>query len=195
MSLLRRLNSSRRFQTLDDAVAKGAAIATMVDIVFDLGREHGKYNSQLVRPESDRLLASEELQWIERSTLERIRHAAREDMLIDVPMLGHVLYRWRDWAGETEPQEWAQRHIETDTGLLRILEAFQGQSSGTRGIRFFFDPRVLQPFVDPDSVIERVRSLQSGSALTEIQRTVTRTFVDGYANWKQGRDPTRIWDD
>src|SRR4029079_18933412 len=122
-------------------------------------------------------------------TLGRIRDWAQNGLLLEVPTLGRVLYRWRDWSDVTEPQTWVKEHVATEAGLFLILRAFQGWSSGTSGIRFFFDPKVIEPFIDPATLLHRVQSLKGRSDLSVAQATAVRTFVDGYEKRQQGKDP------
>jgi predicted KAP-like P-loop ATPase len=192
--LLRRMEPSERFDALTDSVRNGAAIATIVDVVSDLGLEHGRLNRRAIEPESRRILRFGQLEQIEKLSVERIRQAANEGILTEVPRLESVLYRWRDWAGEAEPRCWIEEYIRSDDGLLRILEAFQGYATDGETVNFYLDPRRLESFVDPDLVIQRARVLQGRSDLTETQARAARTFVEGYDIWKQGGDPLRVVD-
>lgn len=201
--LLRRLDESSRFKVLKATITDGKAIATIVGEVATLSQQHGKYGADQSRPEEERLISGEHLQELEELALEKVREAARNDSLLQVPELPRILYCWRDWAGEEEAKQWVQRAINGDEGLLTFLGKFlqktysQSLSDVVGKTGYRLDPRSLEPFVQLCQIIERARSLVEESELTENQRIALGQFVREYEMRQQGKNPNDpfAWED
>lgn len=103
---------------------QGNALATIVREVGFLGREHERDGEHQLRPEEDRLLNESHVRELEELALKQVRDAAQEDLLLHVPELPHILYKWRVWADEDEVRGWVERVSATDQGLIALLEKF-----------------------------------------------------------------------
>jgi hypothetical protein len=78
---------------------------------------------------------------------------------------------------------------------VKALEAFLGetrsQGEGQRHVRrsYRLDPKAIEPFLDPASVIERVRTLAERANLEGRERAAVEAFVRGYDLRAKGEDP------
>jgi predicted KAP-like P-loop ATPase len=107
--LLERLDKQDSFQVMKEAILKGKATATIVQQIFSFGNEHGKYGANRSRPEEERLLNTQQLQELEELALGKVREAAQQDYLLQVPKLLPVLAFWKDLAGAEEVIEWVKK--------------------------------------------------------------------------------------
>jgi len=193
--LLSRLDEPERFKVLKEAISNGKAVTTIVREVATLGQQHGKYGADQPAPEEDRLISAQHLQELEKIALEKIRNAAKEDILLQAPDLLHILYRWRDWAGEEEPKKWVQKVVSDDKKLVEFLEkslqrTFRFSSLDAVGqVQYRLDPEWLRPFLDPSEIIDRVRRLFDKGDLSENQKIALRQFIQEYEIRQRGMDP------
>jgi predicted KAP-like P-loop ATPase len=113
--LLERLDKQNSFQVMKEAISNGKATATIVQQIFSFGNEHGKYGANSSRPEETRLFNTQQLQELEKLALGKVREAAQQDYLLQVPKLFPVLAFWKDLAGAEEVIEWVEKV--DDSGL------------------------------------------------------------------------------
>lgn len=180
--LLRRLPEPSRFEILREGVSNGRAVAVIASEIAILGQEHGKLSERNPTPEEERTVSAAHLEQLEALALEKFRSAANSGLLLENPRLASVLYRWRDWAGEDEARAWVEEAVESDAGLIRILEVFlqtrltqaMDDLAPTRSYRF--DLQVLEPFLDVTTVVDRARRIDTGR-LTDRARTAVEQFI------------------
>jgi predicted KAP-like P-loop ATPase len=113
--LLERLDKPAIFQVLKEVISNGKATATIVRQIVSLGNEHGKYGANSSRPERERVIDAQQLQELEELALGKVREAAQQDYLLQVPKLLPILAFWKYLAGEEEVMEWVKKV--DDTGL------------------------------------------------------------------------------
>lgn len=202
--LLRRLDEPRRFEVLREAMSTGRGIWTIVHEIAVLGQEHGKYRESAPPPEKERIVTAEHLQELKRVGLERIRElASQREALFHAHQPLHILYWWRDWTDrQDEVKEWVLKNTADDSGLLVLLEQCRQKvlvQSGTDIPRteYKFDFRGISDFLDPSSIIERVRQLSQRSDLTDNQQEAIAHFVREYERAQQesddiASDPTSV---
>jgi hypothetical protein len=127
--------------------------------------------------------------------VKKIREDAAANRLVHRPDLGHLLYRWHGWGNDVEPREWVKDLAKRDDGLVRLLEAFLGESrstgAGERYVRHAYrlDPKALEPFVDVETIIDRARRLSESGTYTGRDRAALQQFVRGYEMRARGEDP------
>jgi len=157
--LLLVLGQAESFKQLFEAFEKGRSLGLIVHEISVLGQEHGKYSTSTDprAPDNERIVSSSELSDLEQLGLRRIRESAKAwTDLLSQPFVAGLLYRWREWAGESEVRQWVSRVINTDEGLLRLLEGFlRVGSSSDEGRTFEMDLNDLRPFVDPIGLVNR----------------------------------------
>lgn len=199
--LLLRLDGPKRFDVLRKAISDGRAVATIVMEVATFGQQHGKYGSKQPSPEEEKLITPEQLGELEKSAVEKVRDAAQQGILLRVPNLPYILYRWRDWAGEEEVKQWVLKVISEDKELIILLEKFlqksfsQSLSDRVGRITYRLDPQWLEPFLEPSQIVYRVKRLAEYDGFTENQRTAMRVFLQEYELRQQGKDPNNplVW--
>lgn len=193
--LLRRLDESKRFEVLREAILNGEAVATITREVAIFDQQHGRYGAKPPAPGEEVLVTSEHLDELENIALQKIRDAVRRESLLTVPNLPGILYRWGEWAGKEESTQWVQQVIEDDAGLVTFLEKFlqktysQYMSDVVGRTNHRLDPRWLEPFLDPSQIVDRVRKLTENSGLTENEKTAILQFIQEYEMRLQGKNP------
>ncbi len=193
--LFRRLDRERREEILKRAIMRGHALSIKVDLISTLGQQHGKYGSK-ARPDDDLIVGAEALAELEGMVLQQIRRAASDGSLLGIRDLAHILYRWRDWSrNKDEPGDWVQEQTADDDALLAFLTAFlsigwrqsMGNMIGTKTYRL--NPKVVEPFLDPAPVAERLPDILSREDIPEEQRRAAEQFLREYRLIEQGKDP------
>jgi predicted KAP-like P-loop ATPase len=193
--LLRRLDEQARFEMLKQAMSNGNALSIIVREVVTLGQEQGKYGADESIPEQEWLIGEQHLKEIEEIALKRLRDAAQQNSLLQVPKLPEQLHYWQSWAGEEEVKQWVEKIIENDEGLVNFLEKFlqkdisEYRSDETQETGYRLDPEWLEPYLEPSSIADRVRSLGETSELTEDRKTAIAQFILEYEMRQQGQDP------
>ena len=193
--LLHRLDEQARFEVLKEAMSNGNALSIIVHEVVSLGQEQGKYGADQSIPAEEWLISSSHLKELEEIALKCIRKAAEENFLMQVPKLTEKLHYWQTWAGEEEVKQWVQRIIDNGEELVNLLEKFlqkdfsEPGSDGTKTTGYRLDPHWLEPYLEPSSIIEQVRSLEDNTELTEEQTTAISQFIQEYDMRQQGQDP------
>jgi predicted KAP-like P-loop ATPase len=192
--LLRRLDEQARFEMLKEAMSNGNALSIIVREVVTLGQEQGKYEADESIPEEEWLIGEQHLKELEEIALKRLRDAAQQNSLLQVPKLPEKLYYWQSWAGEEEVKQWVEKIIENDEGLVNFLEKFlqkgisEYRSDEIEKTGYRLDPEWLEPYLEPSLIIDRVRSLDETSGLTEDQKTAIGQFIQEYDTREHSKD-------
>jgi len=118
-------------------------------------------------------------------------------VLFDEPELRNILGLWRNLTEDEE--EVAERVQETvaqnDEALVKLLESAKGvtRSQGMGNYSFTeqprLDPKTIEPYLNPDDIVGRVRGLLDENDLSENQRTALKQFIEEYELRQQGEDP------
>jgi len=121
-------NKEDRFNVLKSAFESGDAIVMMSDQTTILGQQHGKYSSKKdVR--DDYLVELEHQEALEKIALDRIQNAAKEGFLTINSNTVNLLYDWRRWAENDEPNLWIKEQLNKDPkGLLFLLSGYRSKS-------------------------------------------------------------------
>ena len=118
--------------------------------------------------------------------LNRIRSEAKNGTLSQRPMLGMILFRWRDWASISEPKEYVSKLVKTDDGLLDFLVGFVTVVLSTGGgyhsmrRRYNIDQNNISQFIDPESLTERVKRIKNDNwnELSQEQMEAVNAFLN-----------------
>jgi predicted KAP-like P-loop ATPase len=169
---------------LFDAYSNGRSLGLIVHEISILGQEHGKHTSShdVGRPENERIVSAAQLAKLEDLGLKRIREAAGGgSVLLEDPLLGAILHRWREWGSGEEAASWVAGVVVDDDGLIRFLERslVEGWSS-QEGRTYDVDPTSIGVFVDPATLVDRVRSLVGRAELTSRQAKSLDAFLRHY---------------
>lgn len=193
--LLSRLEEEQRFQILYKAIDEGEALSLSEDKISVLGQQHGKFTDSEPEPESERIINSEHLEALEQLVLSKIRQAAETGILLRTPRLVSILWRWKAWSGSDEEiKHWVAEVTEEDKNLAEFIEHFgsihyvhsQGNLSSRAELRL--EPERLEPFINPDEIIERVRKMIEQNNLPSKQIDSLEQFVREYDSLGQSKD-------
>jgi predicted KAP-like P-loop ATPase len=178
---LMQVEQDQRPALLEEVLAGGGSIATTTDIVTMLGQQHGKYGGEW-REGAETLVTLSQLAQIENMALTAVRDAAELGTLLGAPKMIDALGCWVTW-NRGQCRTWVARATAEDEGLIDFLRPFMAAagkpSLSARGPRVEnrLDHRRLRPFLDPSSIVERVRRLSQGQAGTDQERQLMKRFV------------------
>jgi predicted KAP-like P-loop ATPase len=198
--LLSRLEENQRFQILYEAIKAGVALSIAEDRVAFFGQQHGKFGEKEPSPKSEQTVNAEQLEALEQLVLQKIRTSAENGTLITTPKLVSVLWRWKAWSNkEEEIKEWISEITKSDEGLAKLLEHFgsiqQIQSSENLASERYYrlDPKWLEPFIQPEKIINQVRLLAERMDLPKSQVAAAKQFIKEYELREQGQNPDNLW--
>jgi predicted KAP-like P-loop ATPase len=196
--LISRVTQDQRFAILKEAIESGRGVSITADYVAILGQEHGKFGGEIRHLEADREVNSGQLQELEALALKKIRDAAKNGKLIDVPLFRGILSRWIDWSGnETEVKEWVSKITATDENLAKFIYYFgnvqRSQTLGEYALRekYRLDPEWVQKYINPDDIYTRVKTLIGNINIPENYKEAASQFVKEYDMRKKGIDPNQ----
>lgn len=193
---LKRFSSQQeRFEILQRAFAGAEALNMVAYRVGVLEQEHGKHTERPAETtEAERTVGLDHLAALESIAAEHFRKAANESWLRKVPHLARVLFRYRDWAGETEVKSYVARLIQDDEGLCDFLVGFlseirsQGIGDSVTRRTWRVQPDSVSRFLDHDvnDLLPRCENIlvDSPEWLTEQRRRAVETFVNELKNPK-----------
>jgi len=170
--LLRRLDEPARFEVLKEAMSNSNAFLIIVREVANLGQQQGKYGADEPSPEEEWLISAQHFKELEEIASKRVQVAVEQNSLMQTPDLPLILHYWREWTSEEEVKQWVQKVISDDEGLVKFLEKFlektpsQSEANGEQAIGYRLDPEELEPYLDPSSVIDRIRNLDENTVLS-----------------------------
>ena len=102
--------------------------------------------------------------------------------------------------GEEDFKGWVEQTVVEDERLIQFVMAFMGKTyiqpfSNVIGtIQNRLDPKWLEPFIDPSSIIDRIRLLEINEKTTDEQRIALDQFITEYCIREKGGDPGRELD-
>lgn len=194
--MLLRVPQDQRFSILRSAIEKGEAISVIEMEVAVFGQEHGKFGGEIRRPESERVVNSEQLRELENIALKKIHNAAEQEKLFNSPNLRSILLRWKSWSeNEDEVRAWVTKVIATDENLARFIYYFgsieRSQTIGDFALkeRFHLDPEWIKPFVDPDLLYPRVQNLLKQDNISDDYKKAAAQFCEEYKMRQRGDNP------
>jgi predicted KAP-like P-loop ATPase len=175
------IEPGERVELLESTIAAEGSLACAVDTVVMLGQEHGKYGGEW-REGAATVVSLSQLAQLENIALTFVRDAAAEEKLLRTPRMPEVLQCWATW-NRGECRTWVARTIESDNGLLAFLDPFMREvgspSASARGMRVSnrLDQRRLRPFLEPGSIVNRVKELAKRDGVDEQQRALMERYV------------------
>ncbi|GAA0819268.1 KAP family P-loop domain protein [Colwellia asteriadis] len=127
---LRKLSNDTevRFEALKVAYENGNAVIMMCHEAVSLGQQHGKYsNKEDVK--DDYLIELNHQEELEKLSLSKIRELSKTNKLIINHNTVDLLYSWKGWADESEPQKWIKKKLdENPKDLIFLLSGFVTKS-------------------------------------------------------------------
>ena len=116
----------------------------------------------------------------------KVRQAAADESLLKCPKLPEILSLWQDLAGDAEPITWVRQVGRDDHHLANLLEKFMEKDFSHSMMQVHGNPRyrlnqkVLAPFLDPGSILDRIRALAESELLGQPQKDALRQFIKHY---------------
>lgn len=183
-----------RFRLLNESISEGTSPYLSSVVLALRYREHGEMDGEEIE-EEERLLNYDQVEGLASTWVESVESKAEAGDLSTVPNLEIVLGRWDEWSASDRPQQWVEENTESADKLLNFLSHFvqQGQyaSRSERGVKNYFDPGWLEPFLDPAEVEARLEALDNDE-LDEWQLQVVELFMEGRRLSDRGRDPSNF---
>jgi predicted KAP-like P-loop ATPase len=183
LQLLRRLPLETRFDVLRQAITNGRSVFTTVRNVMELSKLADKYASgDHAKVES--LIRQNDQVSLEALALAKVRDAAKDESLFNCPKLIELLSLWKGLAGDAEPKKWVNRMAADDHNLVSLLEKFiekdysQTMLKVDGGPRYRLNHRVLESYLEPGSLLNRVRTLLKSDWLSESQQVALHQFIE-----------------
>lgn len=151
-----------------------------VDVVSD---ERRREESQ----KRDFLISEARLPEFQALAVEKIRALAAQGTLATHSDLPSFLYRWREWAGEQEPREWASKIAGDAAGAVALVRAFtqdirsHGMGDRVATVRPKTSLKDLDVFVDLAVLDQKIGGLDASQlkgrdavAVAEFKRAMVR---------------------
>jgi len=185
LQLLRRLPWESRVEALRQAITQGRALLTSAKIVTELRKLSDKYDSQ-ERPKTEALIRRDDHVGLAELVLAKVRNAADDGSLLQCPKLPKILSLWQDLAGNAEPVTWVNQVASDDHHLAILLEKFMEKDFSHSMMQVHDNPRYrlnqksLTAFLDPASILDRVRALAESDSLGQPQRDALRRLIKPY---------------
>ena len=158
-------NKEQRAITAKELANSCSGLTTLTEWV-SLIEPTRERDSQATPIDEDLLEASDFLE-LRNIVLNRIRSEAKEGTLSQRPILGMILFRWREWADISEPKEYVSELVKTDDGLLIFLVGLMtvvlstGGGKYTTHRRYRIDQNNLSLFIDPELLVERIEHIKN----------------------------------
>jgi len=160
-----------------------SGLTTLIRWVALIEPEEGK-NTE-ASPLGEDLLELSDFMELREIVLNRIRSEAKKGTLSKRPLLGMILFRWRDWADVSEPNGYVSELVKTDDGLLDFLVGSVTVVLSTGGGKYTTrrTPEIrrehISSFVDPQLLTSRVENVRDSKwgELPQEQREAVGAFL------------------
>jgi predicted KAP-like P-loop ATPase len=182
LQLLRRLPWENRFDALRQAIIQGRAVFMSAKIVMELGRLSNKQAGE-EGPKPEALIGHDDMVSLEGLMLSKVRNAATDESLLKCPKLPEILALWKVLAGDAEPITWVQQVVGDDRHLASLLEKFMEKDFSHSMMqvhgdtRYRLNQKILTPFLNPGSILDRARGLTESELLGQPQKDALRQFI------------------
>jgi hypothetical protein len=176
--LLSRLRPERRDAVVPIMFSEGAAIGWLTSLYRHETFAHGRYGDRL-RPESEWLFSNAELDRIAQLMLNRYRAMSAHDVL-GSPNPISLLFAWQQGGDEQGPRLLLEANIVSDDGLVETLEHLTSTiESSERGKFDVLKRENLAPFLDYETIVQRIHNLKKHDNLGERAQQLAVAFDEG----------------
>jgi predicted KAP-like P-loop ATPase len=184
-----RLPQADRSRALEETL-KAASLGWAVDLTRRIYSEYHPRTQERSTPPNQCLVDTATASQLVVGVLERLRKAAETGELLQLRHLIHILFRWREFAGDDEEvKRWTNVHLSQNSFLISLAAATTSTSwvsSGgfagmgdrvSRGVPFVrLD--VLEPILDVDRFLARVAEVEA-SPLKNEDKSILGRFREG----------------
>lgn len=187
--LLEQLPTSERVRLLSRLAATSSGLWMLVDLADDAlrGQRDPSKVSKAFHDLGDNFPGD-----FARSVAGRLDNASLSE-LTGMPDLGFIVHRWNEWAGSGRIREIFRPMVESDDGLISLLDKFvttglRHDGAGTSET-YHLSMSPLSAVMDFQAVEPRIRTLQARPDLTPRQRKALTRFLQGMEALANGQDP------
>lgn len=185
-------DQNKRFEILRDAIVGAEdSLFTIVHEVTILGQHHGKLTSnkeEELEPVEEKPVGVDHLGELEKLAYEKIKQWAADGRLKEHPMLTSILYSWKRWTKDSEEiSEYIESLLETDAGLIGLINAFvyqsftQSVSDLVGKVKYAIDLKNVARLVPIEKLEPRAREILKGKTYKELDEEHQRAlqiFID-----------------
>nr|WP_274380632.1 P-loop NTPase fold protein [Oleomonas cavernae] len=176
--LLSRLEPPRRAAVVTAMFGEGAAIAWLTSLFRHETFAHGRFGERR-RPEDEWLFRNAELDQITELMLGRYQTMSASDVF-GCPNPISLLFAWQQGGDEQGPRRLIEANIVSDEGLVETLEHLNSTiESSDRGKFNILKRDNLAPFMDYESVAQRIHALKKHTKLGARATRLAVAFDDG----------------
>lgn len=186
--LLSHLHQDKRVDVLTNAVKDGYDIAVPLRLMDRWLREHQIVKSEGTssRYDGEPAIPARQIEALKTNTLGLIHTVADDGRLAESTNMPAHLYTWKHLEDPAKPTEWVAEQITEENGLLDTLVKFLSPvSSSDKGDYERFTMEWFHLWIDPHTLIDRIRTLQQSNTPTERQRLALDAFVTAYDRGKE----------
>ena len=179
-------DKNKRFEILKNAFENGWAISMMADELISLWQQYENH-SVGEKYEENMIVENGHLKILQEIVLDKIREAAKDNLLLTTPLLPQVLCCWNKWGIKNEVREWVSAMINSDEKLPIFLSKFlQKNTSWTitdKVCRVYWrlNPNSLKEYMDIDTLEKRCNYILSNDSiannLDDRQKLALRQFL------------------
>lgn len=166
-------NKHENYEILKDATINSKSLSGPVETIFKIHRERDK---NLILIESD----YEELK---RIGIEKIREFKDQGKLLKNPNVSEILYSWKEWDDSEDCQNFVDKIINTDEGLIKFISKFTNiiffQEGNYSGKHFTFKYSSLKALIDLEVTKSRLETLKSTRSRTYLEN---ENLIDIFLN-------------
>lgn len=179
-TFLPHLDPDDRATAIKTMFRDGAAIGWLTSLFRHETFAHGRYGDS-PRPAGEWLFNDAELDQVTELILGRYRSLTASEILNSPSPLG-LLFAWRQGGDEEGPRKLMEANIASDESLIETLEHLTSTiSSSDRGEVRALKKGNLEPFMDYESVKERINSLRKDDNLGSRATRLSLAFDEGFA--------------
>ncbi|WFE89839.1 P-loop NTPase fold protein [Roseibium porphyridii] len=160
--MVARLDADTRAGLIQHIFGEGRALGWLTTLMRKETFAHGRYGNR-EKPDSEWFFTNEELDEIFELMLGRIRRLTTDELHTAVCPLD-ILFAWKQAGDEAGPREMLRSSIETDSGLIDVLEKLTTiRTSSDRGSYSVLTRNNLEAFLDFDEARQRIEALRMGN--------------------------------
>ncbi|HEV2080418.1 MAG TPA: hypothetical protein VGR19_11060 [Allosphingosinicella sp.] len=179
---LLRLLGDQRIQVIREMFAEGSAMGWLSSIFRDEIFAHGRYGD---RPSSKRLFTAEELDLVGEALVARYRGLTFADFAA-LPQPLSTLFAWQQGGDPEGPRVLLSKAMETDDGLLFVLENISGISqvatpSYSREVATLSRSNIAA-LVDYEAARSRIETLAADTSLDGDRRCRASKILESFKN-------------
>ena len=171
--LIRRLDTSRRMDTLNKLFANAGSLAWLNGIVRDAILERG-FAGFSGEPKERRLLTDDEFEYIRCKFLQRLEQTDATN-LKEVPYFLSLMYVWHWAEGGSQAKEWIRKQIYDGTELVDLLSLMLSKRSVSDGLGtredYYLAKNTIEMFFESfEHIEENLENTQSSPCVSEEVR-------------------------